>query len=814
MSTPIKAALRNSKDDMALKDKVWGQSYGLASVDHSVASPRATAGFAGQVTKKTGVAETPQPTPPTTTDAKWTPKEWSSIYGLHLGDVSHQSTDASEFSIDVTNNALRHMSTSVEFLDDMGNVIPGSRKKLEVILPGNFLMGIPMDTDATTLTFSLPPGASGARVLFGTLGTGHYDADICGMGMLCTVIFEMAVPTFLLAAGGWMQKEGGFIEVMKDREVLIVIGALALTLATPTMSKAISDNPKRALNTIMMRVLPMLGSSALGALTKWLVGMVAGEKAEEAIPIVGLVFFAVGAAGSLAELAETTAAICKTPSVTTMEVARTMTLKVSVTPDPLHSVWPSTGRHYRLMVQYRGGTFMHCNGQMFEFTKGVTSKNPVTHTFTNVPAGGALKVYAVIYSANWWIVGYAHSSGWVQALPGGDGSLMVNLTITELLVPLTPDTRYSHMEKLIYSAANGHQWKGGTDETPLPAPTDTVTAIDDTDTGHRLSQLVEITINDHAHTLGYCWRASGQHMPFTGTDTTVSDAQMYAFQNISSLDSPEAGLKATNRGMTSIPHILYDQFGPIEEGATGAGNNFYLDVVGLVYHLRRVDFDAKPFDLSGPAPKSWGKFTQEHLDAAVVHPAGYVAAVSWKNSNLEILRIPAAGVADADAVAATIVSGEGLREGLMKGPTALTVSPDGMLLVLETQNNRIQAFDVNGNPIQAFNSTSGKVSFMPLKSRTGKINYLDIGTETKGYIYVLSYLNKGDAQTDYNLDIYTPTGEYLCTTNGLNAAKMVVNMWRDVYALNYEVLLGPGGRTEPSISHWIPSTPPGTNPGD
>ena len=162
---------------------------------------------------------------------------------------------------------------------------------------------------------------------------------------------------------------------------------------------------------------------------------------------------------------------------------------------------------------------------------------------------------------------------------------------------------------------------------------------------------------------------------------------------------------------------------------------------------------------------------------------------------------------------AQLCSGEGLREGLLNGPKAMAVTPDGMLLVLETTNSRIQAFDVTGAPVQAFASTDGDVcSYMALRSQTGTVTYLDIGTESKGYIYVLSYLNDGKDQTDYNLDIYDLTGAYVCTTNGLNAAKMVVSMWRDVYALNYEALLGPSNRTEASVSQWIPSTPPGSDP--
>jgi hypothetical protein len=95
------------------------------------------------------------------------------------------------------------------------------------------------------------------------------------------------------------------------------------------------------------------------------------------------------------------------------------------------------------------------------------------------------------------------------------------------------------------------------------------------------------------------------------------------------------------------------------------------------------------------------------------------------------------------------------------------------------------------------------------------IHYLDIGVETKGFIYVLSYEGTGSAQSDYHLDIYSPDGSWLSRTPekdgdpGVNGARLIVDQWRNLYTLNYESILGPNNRTEPSVSTWIPSTPEG-----
>ena len=94
--------------------------------------------------------------------------------------------------------------------------------------------------------------------------------------------------------------------------------------------------------------------------------------------------------------------------------------------------------------------------------------------------------------------------------------------------------------------------------------------------------------------------------------------------------------------------------------------------------------------------------------------------------------------------------------------------------------------------------------------------YLDMTTEMKGYIYVLAYTGTGASQSDYYLDIYDPLGHWLSRTpdpalngdaNGVNAARIAVDMWRNMFSLNFESFAGPGGRIEPSISMWVPTTP-------
>jgi hypothetical protein len=114
---------------------------------------------------------------------------------------------------------------------------------------------------------------------------------------------------------------------------------------------------------------------------------------------------------------------------------------------------------------------------------------------------------------------------------------------------------------------------------------------------------------------------------------------------------------------------------------------------------------------------------------------------------------------------------------------------------------------VNGNPVACFaGPSSAKSPEMLLKAESTPVTYLDMGVESLGYIYVLKVVGDPSLPANYMLDIYHPDGTFLVQTKGVTAGKMVVSLWRDVYALNYEQISGPNG-PEPSVSKWIPPAP-------
>jgi hypothetical protein len=258
----------------------------------------------------------------------------------------------------------------------------------------------------------------------------------------------------------------------------------------------------------------------------------------------------------------------------------------------------------------------------------------------------------------------------------------------------------------------------------------------------------------------------------------------------------------------------------IYDPSARADSNFYLDPNSNV--LRQIQLNPPAFADPRVNPQTqaaWGKLNLTSADL-LLHPAGTIVSINSANHKLESLKIPANPMTDNEAgvsLLAGIYSGFGSRPGLLDTPTVVTVNAEGTVLVLEGGNNRIHAMDIYGNAVQLF--TKQPVPYFLNLTATGgsSTQYLDIAAEFTGFIYVLSSSTSDQVSYQYRLDIYASDQngtEPISTTMGFNAAKVAVDYWRNVYSLNYEVLRLPNqlfpasGVTEPSISQWLPTTPP------
>jgi hypothetical protein len=130
---------------------------------------------------------------------------------------------------------------------------------------------------------------------------------------------------------------------------------------------------------------------------------------------------------------------------------------------------------------------------------------------------------------------------------------------------------------------------------------------------------------------------------------------------------------------------------------------------------------------------------------------------------------------------------------------------------------------VHGNAFKLSPGSAGKTDVRACQSwfqlrgvRDRAVTYLDLAVEAQGYVYVLSHQLDGTQATDYLLDVYAPDGRWLFRTpdpslsktpQNVVAGRLVVDVWRNLYALAFETLHGPNGDPQPGLVHWTPTPP-------
>lgn len=828
LATPLADALNIIKNDPRLQDTSWSVQPGTATVASSpVPSPQAFA--ASPLAARSSQADVARPGSSDGSNGIAVGlKNESSMSGVSYDLVSFVSTSTgATLTFSITNYYLRYLSAYVEFLDVNGNPVTpagwqslltvdmlsdwetATLKYLGKIAARDHFMFAPLATTPTELTAPWPTDGSGnllateARLLAGGLGLtacASGDTVTTYQGLAWTCIVDLGIPAIMLAIGlgeapGFQQsfleavKSPGLMDAIKIAGQFIIQGVSAgFDASDGDIQAVISD-----LGSLITGVI-----KASPALCAWLAGMGAAEEAADQVPFVGWALEVLDLASTLANLVETTVEILMSPKVYENRLSLTYDLTLTLHPDPTDPLgFPQSATQLVIVSTFSDLTTRRDQQQV---TDPGTQRMVVP--LLGLPAGGTVSIIASFYNEADDLVGQAVSAEMANNPPPGQSTLAIDLTIAEILVPLTATTVYQHRKKLVY--ANGVRSWEATDTAPVA----TLADLTQSQSGNNLSALNGMELTEGVAPagsillLGYGWTGSGQGVPPVGSSVIVPD-DLAVFQQLSAVDpGDQASMKFTDHGFAPpAPRLVFQRTIP----STGQPNLFWIDPrptgTATGYCLRRITLDGTPtYDLS--TGQAWGRFT-ELLDDAAVHPNGYVVGVNRANSKLEILQVSPTAVADGTAPFALVVSGVGDRAGLMYGPALITVSPDGTLYILEAEGMRIQAFDLHGNPCSIFSGTDP--SWFALTSETGPVEYLDLSTDVKGYIFVLSYANQGSAPSDYRLDIYKPDGTFLTRTSGIPAANMAVDLWRNVFTLNYEMLAKPQGEgTEPSLSEWVP----------
>jgi hypothetical protein len=371
------------------------------------------------------------------------------------------------------------------------------------------------------------------------------------------------------------------------------------------------------------------------------------------------------------------------------------------------------------------------------------------------------------------IVGHLRDTEVSMQLTKGSTALSFECTIEELLVPLSASTQYQHERILDFDqTTRKYRWLS-TQEPPQAQ------ALSCSTNANAVCELGNITLSQLNGSLGYSWRSSSSALISCTAD--VSSSQLYTVQNIYAGEDPNQSLRSLTRnsqfcGVAGGASLVYELMGPPD----GSGQNYLLDGRSGTVHVRRINnvrSDSLQVEKLG---SSYGRLLRQP-SSAVLHPAGYLVAVHSEVHKLEVLRLPNTPYDDADAPDAELFAGRGRREGLVYLPRCVAVTTTGSILVLEAGSNRVQAFDLLGNPVDMFRDAQERVSTsFSLRDRGASVTYLDMGAEVTGYVYVLSHVDEGLRREDFFLDIFDPAGRYLSTTQRFSAGRMMVDRWRKV----------------------------------
>ncbi|MFZ6677266.1 hypothetical protein [Undibacterium sp. Tian12W] len=721
-------------------------------------------------------------------------------------------------TIVVKNHWLRHLSCYVEFLDASGkakapenwssrfplldSVFDGDTYKRYVgmVDPVETIMGIPLSADSSHFNVPVPHDAGTLRFTWGGLGCGANDPVACPPGVIMTVVIEMALPTMLLVAGAALTASGGMMKLLKQKPVYG-----ALLAAFVGMYIGFADNPAKAAWTVGKKLLVVLAKAGLGQVTQIIAEMIATGAAKKAIPFINVALLLADIAATAAQLAQTTSAIRQSPRAHVTEVTRSIDLRITITSSKLYKKFPDHHHHLSVVIAYDNGATLP---KLVKTLPPETISDDISVSFDGVPAAGNLRVLVFFYAENGWQSGQG-ASGWLKA-EGSNGQAVLTVPPIEIdinEVPLGAWSVYEHQEKIVMQ--NGeHVWQAG------PAPLATMKSPS---SQHGIiEKLHSITMAQYPEMIGYAWKATDLHLPPDVASRPATNTSMYTTQNLSVLQHPQKAYATQHVGFTGGGGIGYDVVSPDD----GSGRNFLIDPSRGVYHetnnpdggfhLRRVALQyGRAPEFNATANQSWGRFP-DSIDQMVVHPHGYVFGISRSIHKIFRIRLSAQAGSDSGAPLATLISGEGKRHGLIKTPVAVALAVDGRVLVLESGNARVQCFDVNGNPVNYFSNPEGKaLAKVPVMAlRPGKLNLLDMAVEAKGHIFILGHTGSGAKPEDYRMDLYDPAGVFLASTGNFTAARITVDLLRNLFALNYEVLAGKDGRPEPGISHWRPPAAP------
>ena len=460
----------------------------------------------------------------------------TAAHGVHF--ISEPSFDelTRKVTLEVRNDFLRSVSTFVGFANEAGELKPKLDFTEHVNLDGVFdsnralfltqlptaevIFGIPVKGGVIKLEFTIPEVASKAKLYFGSLGVGGNPFGPEAVpGAAMTVIFNLGLPSFLLAMG--LAEDEVVGETIKRILTSPDIWAGILELFFSLLAQEVPDlrfsvfggsadttrpyiiAASKLAATIFLSVLPKIIGRFAAAFTE--------QEAEEVVPIVGLVVRYLFVMTTAAQIAETTTELMGSRALFTGQISFSMTTTVMIHPDPTVFRFPAQAATYEVVLTYdEASTTTH--KAVGDIPDAGNRADPFPVTFDGVPSGGKVQAQVTLFTVNNWVIGQGISCP-IDNLP--ETATTIDVTIKERLVRLSADTQYQHTFKLTYDSTTqppARVWSGNLTD-PAPAPTATRADASGCEED-QLCELTGITFSGRTGMAGYGFRAGGQDVDF------------------------------------------------------------------------------------------------------------------------------------------------------------------------------------------------------------------------------------------------------------------------------------------------------------
>ena len=853
-NAPLAAVLNSTKNDVRLQGTSW--------------------------TLQPGTSVQPNDPPPVTIDTNGQGDNWRAslsnttpAYGLQ-STVTVTDSDKRQVQIDMTNTYVRWLTVYAQFIDANGNAMstPGwqaddsgvagdvadtldlnydDMRCIGWISPINTIMGMPVSSMPGTLSVKItfPPGAVSVNIYGCGLGTGNNQYPKTPViGGVFTGLANLGIPVFFLGLGVGGQTYMPLYTIMKDPAFVKAVAVIGVAYFGGSFIYSGAVNKTMDWRTFSA-LTQLLFTQAANKAFLWCEEQVVEGEMEDEIPFAGWIMLTINIATTLAQIAQTIVEVATSPWMIPNSISTTIDSVLTVCPDPRHNAFPQPPAGSRVTYVTKM-IYKDQNRPVLALSVPLDPANypkTLSATFNNT-LGGQVRFEVDFYIDN-WLAGKA-TTEW---LPNDEpDTAAVTLYLFQLPIPLDSRSIYKHTAILGYQN-NAYTWISQT--TP---PNATITNADNSQSGNAISIWAGLALSQRHGMLGTAWKAAGMGITDCASHT---GGQLYGFETIC-IPGETMTPKLPTCGLSAASQLVFDVYPakflmkdgnfviennkPVPDPNDISLGNYYLDSrkadnrpdIDGGYHLRSVTLDATtPFDMN-PDRRSFGRFPY-YPDSLTLHPSGHAIGVNSQYCKIMITHLALGnGFDDSDIPYARAFAGQALdfngsngRAGLLFTPVAITCGYDGTILVLEqlksAQYNiaRIQAFDLNGNPVFCFTGDDDKPS--PFLMLPGNVTYLDIaavGDDYTTYLYVLYYTNSGASTNDYNMSLYqygqtAPKGNLLVTTPNVPAAKINVDMWHTMYTLNYQMTqdgkgnnagpaggsgVGPAGITAPSVSEWLP----------